>query len=120
MSDNVEGDSFNQKFNKYLQIQKSLTESRKQQKEWKKTLDILEKDIKEYMTKNDMDSISLKDGEIVLYEKKISQMFKKEVIIEKLTEQLKDSQKAEQLTQSILQNKRFVLEDKLKAVIKKK
>jgi hypothetical protein len=67
-----------------------------------------------------MDSISLKEGEIVLYPKKISQMFKKEVIMEKLTEELKDGKKAEELTQSILQNKRFVIEDKLKAVIKKK
>ena len=80
----------------------------------------LKKEIKEYMTKNDMDSISLKEGEIVLYSKKISQTFKKEVIMEKLTEQLKDSKQAEELTQSILQNKKFLLEDKIKAIIKKK
>jgi hypothetical protein len=109
-----------EKFQKYLEIQKQLTESRKQQKEWKKEIDALEKDIKDYMTQNDMDSISLKDGEIVLYAKKISQTFKKEVIMEKLTEKLKDSQKAEELTQSILQNKTFIVEDKLKAVIKKR
>ena len=81
---------------------------------------ILEKEIREYMTKNDMDSISLKDGEIVLYARKIPQTFKKEVIMEKLNEKLKDSQKAEELTQSILQNKQFIVEDKIKAVIKKK
>ena len=109
----------NEKFQKYLEIQRSLAESRKQQKLWKKTLEDLEKDIKDYMTQNDMDSISLKDGEIVLYAKKISQTFKKEVIMEKLNEKLKDSQKAEELTQSILQNKRFIVEDKLRAVIKK-
>ena len=40
--------------------------------------------------------------------------------IEKLNEKLKDSQKAEELTQSILQNKQFIVEDKIKAVIKKK
>jgi hypothetical protein len=72
------------------------------------------------MTKNDMDSVSLRDGEIVIYPKKISQTFKKESIVEKLTEKLNDSQKAEELTQSILKNKTFIVEDKLKAVIKKK
>jgi DNA repair ATPase RecN len=113
-------EGINQKFQQYLEIQQSLAEFRKKQKDCKKTLDALEKDIKEYMTNNDMDSISLKEGEIVLYPKKISQMFKKEVIMEKLTEELKDGKKAEELTQSILQNKRFVIEDKLKAVIKKK
>jgi DNA repair ATPase RecN len=113
-------ESINQKFQQYLEIQRSLAESRKQQKDQKKTLDSLEKDIKEYMTKNDMDSISLKEGEIVLYPRKISQMFKKEVIMEKLAEKLNDNKKAEELTHSILQNKRFVVEDKLKAVIKKK
>ena len=113
-------EGINQKFQQYLEIQRSLAEFRKKQKDCKKTLDALEKDIKEYMTNNDMDSISLKEGEIVLYPKKISQMFKKVVIMEKLTEELKDGKKAEELTQSILQNKRFVIEDKLKAVIKKK
>lgn len=109
-----------EKFQKYLEIQKQLTESRKQQKQWRKDIVELEKDIKDYMTKNDMDSISLKEGEIVLYAKKISQTFKKDVIIEKLTEKLKDSQKAEELTQSILQNKSFIVEDKLKAIIKRR
>jgi hypothetical protein len=109
-----------EKFQKYLEIQKQLVESRKQQKEWRKDIDSLESEIKQYMTKNDMDSISLKDGEIVLYSKKISQTFKKEVIMEKLNERLKDTQKAEELTQSILQNKSFILEDKIKAIIKKK
>jgi hypothetical protein len=72
------------------------------------------------MTANDMDSISLKEGEIVMYSKKISQTFKKDVILEKIKEKLHDSQKAEELTDSILQNKKYIVEDKIKAVIKKK
>ena len=112
--------SIQEKFQKYLDIQKTLTDSRKQQKLWKRELESLEKDIKDYMTKNDMNSVALKEGEIVLYEKKISQMFKKEVITERLAETLKDNKRAEELAQSILQNKKFILEDKLKAVIKKK
>lgn len=109
-----------EKFQKYLDLQKQITEIRKQQKDLKTIIDTLESEIKEYMTKNDMDSISLKDGEIILYPRKISQTFKKEVILEKLTEKLNDSNKAEELTQSILQNKQFLVENKIKANLKKK
>ena len=109
-----------EKLHKYLDLQKQLGEIRKQQNIIKKSLQNMEADIKEYMTTNDMDSISLKDGEIVLYGKKISQTFKKEVMLEKINEKLKDSQKAEELTESILNNKQFIVENKIKAVIKKK
>jgi hypothetical protein len=108
-----------EKLNEYLTINKDLKVLRKHQRELKQKSDLLEKEIKNYMTDNDMDSIALKEGEIILYAKKIPQTFKKEVIIEKLTEKLNDSQKAEELTQSILQNKKFVVEDKIRAVIKK-
>jgi hypothetical protein len=107
-------------FQKYIELQKQLTDMRKQQKIVKKNADTLELEIKEYMTKNDMDSISLKDGEIVLYARKIPQTFKKEVMMEKINERLKDSQKSEEIAQSILQNKQFIVEEKIKAVIKKK
>jgi hypothetical protein len=107
-------------FQKYLQLQKQLSDMRKSVKVIKKNADTLESEIKEYMTKNDMDSISLKDGEIVLYARKIPQTFKKEVIMEKINEKLKDAQKSEELAQSIIQNKQFIVEDKIKAVIKKK
>lgn len=112
--------SIKEKFQKYLDIQKELVGIRKTMKEHRKNLDNLELDIKTYMTSNDMDSISLKDGEIVLYSKKISQTFKKDVILEKLNEKLNDVNKAEMLTQSILENKKYITEDKIKAVIKKK
>lgn len=108
------------KFSEYINLNRELTNMRKQQKEIKKKAEELEKQIKEYMTNNDMDSISLKDGEIVLYSKKISQTFKKESIVEKLTEKLRDSEKAEELAQSIVSNKKYLVEDKIKAVIKKR
>jgi hypothetical protein len=67
-----------------------------------------------------MDSISLKEGDIVLYAKKISQTFKRETIIEKLTTSLQcEGSKAEALADNLLKNKTFVLEDKIKAIIKK-
>ena len=111
--------SIEDQLQEYLNLNKTLTEMRKQQKVIKEKADALEKGIKQYMTDNGMDSINLKDGEIVLYSRKVSQTFKKEAIVEKLTEELHDTQKAEQLTQCILQNKKFLLEDKIKAVLKK-
>lgn len=113
-------DTIQEKFKEYLELNKELVVLRKNIKEKKQHVDQLEKDIKEYMTNNNMDSISMKDGEIVLYSKKISQTFKKDTIVEKLTEQLKDSHKAETLTQCILENKKYIVEDKIKAVLKKK
>lgn len=109
-----------EQFTNYLSCHKDLVQLRKQQKELKAKLDGLEKNIMEYMTKNDMDSISLKEGEIILYTKKIPQMLKKESIVEKLTEELQDPNKAEKLTDKIFHNKKFITEDKLRAVIKKK
>ena len=109
-----------EKFLKYLDLQKLLSESRKLQKTLKKETDSLETEIKEYMLKNDMDSISLKEGEIVLYSKKISQTFKRDTIVEKLTESLQCNEKqAEALADNIIKNKTFVVEDKVKAIIKK-
>ena len=109
-----------EKLLKFIEINKELAQLRMQQKLLKKQTSDLEIEIKDYMTANDMDSISLKDGEIILYSRKISQTFKKDTIVEKLTEKLKDSQKAEELTTSILENKKYTVEDKVKAVIKKK
>ena len=109
-----------EQFAEYLTLNKELAGYRTKTRDLKRKVDELEKTIKEYMKSHDMDSISLQEGQIVLYSKKIPQTFKKEVITEKLTETLKDAQKAEELAQSILQNKAFVIEDKVKAVIKKK
>lgn len=111
--------SLQEKFTLYLELNKEMAQLRKQQKGLKNRVNEIEKDIKDYMTNNEMDSIALKDGEIVLYNKKIPQTFKKDTIVEKLTETLKDSQKAEELTETILHNKKFVVEEKLRAVLKK-
>lgn len=107
-------------FKDYIDLSKQIADLREKQKEFKKSMDKIEKSIKEYMTNNEMDSISLKDAEIVLYNKKISQTFKKETITEKLTEELSDPQKAEELAKSIVQNKKFIVENKIKVVLKKK
>ena len=108
------------KFGEYLDLNRQLAELRKQTKEIKDKTTELEKEIMTYMLDNSLDNISLKDGEIVLYQKKISQTFKKETIVEKLKERLRDVTQAEELTDSILSNKTFTVQDKVKAVIKKK
>lgn len=112
-------DPIKTKFSEYLNLTKELAALRKQQKAIKDKAVSLEKEIKTYMVNNALDNISLKEGEIVLYPKKISQTFKKETIIERLAESLQDQDKAEELTNSILSNKIFLVEDKIKAVIKK-
>jgi hypothetical protein len=109
-----------EKLVEYLKMNKEISTLRKQQLELKKKVGGLEVEIQKYMTDNDMESIVLNEGQIVLYERKINQTFKKENIVEKLTEKLQDSQKAEELTQSILKNNKYVVEEKIKAVIRKK
>jgi malonyl CoA-acyl carrier protein transacylase len=109
-----------EKFKLYLELNKEIVEFRKKQREQKKVLDQLEKEIHEYMSDNNMDNISLKDGEIVLYDRKVSQSFKRPAIVEKLTEKLRcDEKKAEDIAESILTNKVFTVEKKIKVNIKK-
>lgn len=112
--------SIQEKINQYIELNKETVIFRKKQAEQKKTIQKLESEIHEYMTKNEMDSISTKEGEIVLYEKKTSQSFKRPAMIERITEELKcDEKKAEKLAESILTNKVFTVESKIKANIKK-
>lgn len=110
-----------EKFKMYFELNKEIAEFRKKQNEQKKLLEKLESDIKEYMTNNALDSVSLKEGEIIMYDRKVSQTLKKTTIIEKLTEKLKgDAKKAEELTESIFSNKVFTSEPKIKTKLKKK
>lgn len=110
-----------EKFKLYIELNKELVEFRKKQSEKKKVLDQLENEIFIYMSENNMDKVNLKDGEIVLYDRKISQSFKRPAIVEKLTEKLRcDEKKAEDIAESILTNKVFTLKKKIKANIKQK
>ncbi|NBU34001.1 hypothetical protein EB118_03525 [bacterium] len=111
---------FNETLTRYIELNKKLTELRKSVKDHKEQAQTLEKEIMDYMTQNNMDSISLKDGQIVIYTKKISQAFKKDSIVETLTEKLQDQDKAEDLATSIIQNKKYVTEKSVKALLKKK
>lgn len=108
-----------EKLEEYLRIQKEIHEMRKKQKEHKNALDSLEKDIQEYMVNNTLNSISTKHGEIILYDKKTSQTLKKETMIEKLSDELKNTEAAEKLVDSILSNKVFTTTTKIKAKLKK-
>ena len=104
----------------YMELQKVLSEHRKKLRDSKKQLDELEKEIKNYMVNNSMDSIALPSGEIVLYNKKISQTFKKESMVETLKDKLNDQKRAEELVDVILKNKTFLVEEKVKVILKKK
>ena len=108
------------KFKLYIQLNKELVEFRKKQKDQKKILTKLEEDIQAYMTENGMDSINIKDGDIVIYQKKVNQAFKRPAMIECLKDKLNcNDDKAEKLVESILTNKVFTVEAKIKATIKK-
>ena len=108
------------KFKLYLDLNKEISESRKQTSLKKKTLQNLEDEIMEYMKTNEMDSINCVDGEIILGDFKVSQTYKKETIVDKLTEKLKgNNELAENLAESIVTNKVFITSKKLKAKLKK-
>jgi uncharacterized coiled-coil protein SlyX len=109
-----------QQLEAYIELQRTLAESRKRLKESKKQLDTLEKEIKTYMTSNGMDSIALPSGEIILYNKKIPQTFKKEAMVDTLSEKLKNQKQAEDIVDTILKNKTFLIEEKVRAVLKKR
>jgi hypothetical protein len=108
------------KLESYIELQKLLAEYRKKLRDSKKQLDEMEKEIKTYMTNNNMDSIALPTGEIVLYNKKIPQTFKKESMVGTLTEKLQNQKKAEEMVDAILKNKTFLVEEKVRVIIKKK
>ena len=108
-----------EKFTEYFDICKELAALRKQQNARKKRSDSLEKEIKEHMTVNDLDSLSFKDGQIILYDRKNLQTFKKESIQECLKEELGDANKAEKLAETIISNKVYKTEKKIKVNLKK-
>ena len=122
--ENLNGLSIQDKIKCYVSINKELYEYRKKQKEQKKKLLSLEEDIHNHMTENDITSLKVNtddtNGEIVIYEQKVSQTFKKEAMIECLKNKLKGNEKvAEELTESILTNKVFNVKPKIKCNIKK-
>jgi hypothetical protein len=107
------------KFSQYMNLNKEMSELRKRLKEKKLQVNELENDIMNYMENENLNSIALEDGEIILYDKKKSNTFKKETITEKLTEKLKCNEKtANDLADSILTNKVFTVEPKIKAKLK--
>ena len=112
-------DNIKQTLETYININKELAEMRKRQKEHKTSLATLEKEIQEYMTKNNLDSISTSEGQIILYDKKTNQTFKKDTMVEKLTNELKDASVAEKIVDSLLTNKVFTTEPKIRAKLKK-
>lgn len=112
--------SISDKVEQYLELSKELTGLRKRQTDLKKQLQLIEKGIWEYMRENEMENISSKTGEIVIYSRKVSQTYKRDIIAEKLAEELSDKKKADELADSIVKNKKFIVEEKIKAVIKKK
>ena len=117
MTDN----SIQDKFKLYLNLNKEIADLRKYQTLKKKSLENLENEITEYMKENEMDSINCTEGEIILGDCKVSQTYKRDIMLKKLTEKLKGNDElAENLVESIVTNKVFLTSKKLKAKLKKK
>lgn len=101
---------------------KELIEKTEQVKDYRKIISKINKEIKglnekikTWMEENNKDSVSYNGNEIKLVEKHISQSFKKEVITEKLMEELNaPSEKCEELAESIVNNKKFIVKKVLK------
>lgn len=112
--------SIQEDFENFLKINKEIYDTNKIIKEKKKLSKQLEEKIYNYMIENSMDSISLNSGQIILYEKKIPQTFKKPSIIDKLTENLEcTEEQADKIAESILTNKVYITAPKIKCNIKK-
>jgi hypothetical protein len=101
---------------------KELIEKTEQIKDYKKIISKINKDIKtlngkikEWMENNDKETITYQGMEIRLVDKHISQSFKKEVIQEKLMEELNvPSEQCEQIADRIINNKKFIVKKVLK------
>lgn len=107
------------KIKAYIDLNKQLSEKRKKMTEDRKLLLQLETEIEEYMDQHSKNSVTLDDCEIVRYDKKVSQTFKKEAMVENINTIVKDTGKSEKLVDTILENKSFKIEKKIKLKIKK-
>ncbi len=103
-----------QKINEYVQVAKELKDLKKIISKKSKNLKLLEKDIFNHMKENEIDTISYNDAQIILYNKKISQQFKKEHLLETMGMKLQNEDQAEELVDFLLQNKKFTTEPKIR------
>lgn len=113
----------NEKIEEYVAIHKELQNMKKKQLNLRKTLKMLDCEIKKHMQENNLTLLTSSTGvEIMLYEKKIPQTFKKENIINKLTEKLHNvplrNTSVNDIAESIFQNV-FITEEEIKPVLKK-
>jgi len=104
---------------KCLELEMSLKDIKSRQKEIKTQIDNYKIEIKEYLIDNEIDKLALSNGEIKLVDRKISQTFKKETIANVLQERLKQTKDPEELADSIIENKKYIIEKTVKINLKK-
>jgi len=112
-------ENITEKFKKYLEITKEIADIKKSINEKKKITEKLGEEIYKHMVDNEIDSINIAEGEIVLYQRKVPQKFKKENIIETINETIKNPEISEKLTDKIMNNKVCSIESKIRAIVKK-
>ncbi len=107
--------SINDTVNEFLQNTKEITTLRKQITIFTKQNKQLEEAIKNYLTTNNMDSISLESGQVFVYDKKINATLKPENMALSIKNELScDDVKAEKIVKSIVDNKVFNVQKSLK------
>lgn len=104
-----------EKIQLYSSLQKESLEIQKAQKEKKKLLKTLHKEIECYMKDHDINVLQIPDGEIKLCDKKVNQTFKLQSIKNKLVQKLKcKEEEISELAESLVSEKVFTTEQCVK------
>lgn len=107
--------NINDKVDEFLDNTKEISTLRKQITIFSKKNKELENEIKSYLINNNLDSISLANGEVFIYDKKINDTFKSENMINNIKTELScDDNKAEKIVKSITENKSYSIQKGLK------
>ena len=102
----------------YISLHKKAKELRLEQKELKQKIQVCDARIMEYMSDNSLDSISHKDASITLYNKKMSQKFKKQNIQDKIAEKIGNNEKAREIAESVCTNTDCTTKEAIKISLK--
>jgi hypothetical protein len=113
-------------YDNYYRLKHEMKTLKEQERKVSKDIQEEEIKIKEHMTVNQIDCVSMTNYQIILYEKKINQTYKKQtiksVILESMDtiKQLTDNDRiSELLTENIMNNKVFITKPEIKIKINK-
>ncbi len=104
-----------EKINLLCQLQRETLEIQKIQKDKRKILKKLQKEIEEYMKQKEIEILPIPGGELQICDKKINQTFKLQSIKDKLVEKLKCKEdEISELAESLVSEKIFITKKHMK------